>query len=141
MLIHKISDTIVFNALKNIKYGYLEITKIDGEILRFGNTDDNLKVTLKIKDESLMYNLIKNGSVGLGESYMKDFFSTNNLSDLIELSAKNIRIIHKFSGIFDLSFINFIKNKFIKNTKDRSKENIAKPVSYTHLTLPTILLV
>ena len=126
MLIHKISDTIVFNALKNIKYGYLEITKIDGEILRFGNTDDNLKVTLKIKDESLMYNLIKNGSVGLGESYMKDFFSTNNLSDLIELSAKNIRIIYKFSGIFDLSFINFIKNKFIKNTKHRSKENIAK---------------
>jgi len=126
MLIHKISDTIVFNALKSIKYGYLEITKIDGEILRFGNPDDNLKVTLKIKDESLMYNLIKNGSVGLGESYMKDFFSTNNLSDLIELSAKNIRIIYKFSGIFDLSFINFIKNKFIKNTKHRSKENIAK---------------
>ena len=126
MLIYKISDTIVFNALKSIKYGFLEITKIDGEILKFGNPDDNLKVTLKIKDESLMYNLIKNGSVGLGESYMKDFFTTNNLSDLIELSAKNIRIIYKFSGIFDLSFINFVKNKFIKNTKHRSKENIAK---------------
>ena len=126
MLIHKISDTIVFNALKSIKYGFLEITKTNGEILKFGNPDDNLKVTLKIKDESLMYNLIKNGSVGLGESYMKDFFTTNNLSDLIELSAKNIRIIYKFSGIFDLSFINFIKNKFIKNTKHRSKENIAK---------------
>ena len=126
MLIYKISDTIVFNALKSIKYGFLEITKIDGEILKFGNPDDNLKVTLKIKDESLMYNLIKNGSVGLGESYMKDFFTTNNLSDLIELSAKNIRIIYKFSGFFDLSFINFIKNKFIKNTKHRSKENIAK---------------
>ena len=126
MLIYKISDTIVFNALKSIKYGFLEITKIDGEILKFGNPNDNLKVTLKIKDESLMYNLIKNGSVGLGESYMKDFFSTNNLSDLIEISAKNVRIIYKFSGIFDLSFINFIKNKFIKNTKHRSKENIAK---------------
>ena len=35
MLIHKISDIIVFNALKSIKYGYLEITKIDGEVLRF----------------------------------------------------------------------------------------------------------
>ena len=85
MLIHKISDTIVFSALKNIKYGFLEITKIDGEILKFGNPDENLKVTLKIKDESLMYNLIKNGSVGLGESYMKDFFTTNNLSDLISI--------------------------------------------------------
>ena len=126
MLIYKISDTIVFSALKSIKYGFLEITKINGEILKFGNPDDNLKVTLKIQDESLMYNLIKNGSVGLGESYMKNFFTTNNLSDLIELSAKNIKIIYKFSGIFDLSFINFIKNKFIKNTKHRRKENISK---------------
>jgi cyclopropane-fatty-acyl-phospholipid synthase len=57
---------------------------------------------------------------------MKDFFTTNNLSDLIELTARNIKIIYKFSGIFDLSVLNFVKNKFIKNTKNRSKENIAK---------------
>ena len=126
MLIYKISDSIVFNALKNIKYGFLEIKKVNGEVLKFGNPDDNLKVFLEIKDESLNYNLIKSGSVGLGESYMKDFFITNNLSDLIELTAKNINIIYKFSGIFDLPFINFLKNKIIKNTKNRSKENIAK---------------
>jgi len=126
MIIYKISDTIVFNALKNIKYGFLEITKIDGEILKFGNPDDDLKVLLTIKDESLTYNLIKSGSIGLGESYMKNFFITNNLSDLIELTARNIKIIYKFSGIFDLPFINFIKNKIVKNTKNRSKENIAK---------------
>ena len=117
---------IVFNALKNIKHGFLEIKKVNGEVLKFGNPDDNLKVFLEIKDESLNYNLIKSGSVGLGESYMKDFFITNNLSDLIELTAKNINVIYKFSGIFDLPFINFLKNKIIKNTKNRSKENIAK---------------
>ena len=126
MLIYKISDSIVFNALKNIKHGFLEIKKVNGEVLKFGNPDDNLKVFLEIKDESLNYNLIKSGSVGLGESYMKNFFITNNLSDLIELTAKNINIIYKFSGIFDLPFINFLKNKIIKNTKNRSKENIAK---------------
>ena len=98
MLFYKISDAIVFNALKRIKYGYLEITKIDGEVIKFGNPDENLKVSLQIKDERLMYNLIKNGSVGLGESYMKNFFTTNNLSDLIELSAKNIKIMRKMSG-------------------------------------------
>ena len=126
MLIYKISDLIVFSALKNIKHGFLEIKKVNGEVLKFGNPDDNLKVFLEIKDESLNYNLIKSGSVGLGESYMKDFFITNNLSDLIELTAKNINVIYKFSGIFDLPFINFLKNKIIKNTKNRSKENIAK---------------
>ena len=126
MLIYKISDLIVFNALKSIKYGFLEIKKVNGEVLKFGNPDETLKVFLEIKDESLNYNLIKSGSIGLGESYMKDFFITNNLSDLIELTAKNIKTIYKFSGIFDLPFINFIKNKIIKNTKNRSKENIAK---------------
>ncbi len=126
MLVYKISDAIVFNALRNIKHGYLEIIKINGQILKFGDPNDNLKASLQIKDESLTYNLIKSGSVGLGESYMKDFFTTNNLSDLIELTAKNIKIIYKFSGILDLPFINFIKNKINKNTKKRSIKNIAK---------------
>jgi cyclopropane-fatty-acyl-phospholipid synthase len=126
MLIYKISDTIVFNALKNIKNGFLKITKINGEVLKFGNTTEDLKVSITIKDESFNYNLIKSGSIGLGECYMKGFFTTNNLSDLIELTARNINIIHKFSGIFDLPLINFFKNKIVKNTKNRSKENIAK---------------
>ena len=126
MLIYKISDSIVFNALKNIENGFLEITKINGEILKFGNSSENLKVSIIIKDESFNYNLIKSGSIGLGECYMKGFFITNNLSDLIELTARNIKIIYKFSGIFDLPLINFFKNKIVKNTKNRSKENIAK---------------
>ena len=126
MLIYKISDSIVFNTLKNIKNGFLEITKSNGEVLKFGNPSDDLKVSLTIKDESFNYNLIKSGSVGLGESYMRGFFTTSNLSDLIELTARNIKIIYKFSGIFDLPLINYLKNKIVKNTKNRSKENIAK---------------
>jgi len=126
MLIYKISDSIVFNTLKDIEYGFLEITKINGQILKFGNPFDDLKVSIRIKDESFNYNLIKNGSIGLGECYMKGFFTTNNLSDLIELTARNIKIIYKFSGIFDLPLFNYFKNKIIKNTKNRSKQNIAK---------------
>ena len=126
MLIYKLSDLIVFSLLKNIKHGHLEVIKMNGEVLKFGDPNEILKVSLEIKDESFIYNLIKSGSVGLGESYMKGFFTTNNLSDLIELTAHNIGIIYKFSGILDLTIINYIKRKFIKNTKTRSKENIAR---------------
>ena len=126
MILHKIADKIIFNILKRISVGYLEITSISGELLKFGNHDDKLKADLKIKSSSLSYNLIKGGSVGLAECYMRDEFETSNLSNLIELAARNISIIHKFSGILDLKFLNFIKNKFVKNTKSRSKENIAK---------------
>ena len=126
MLIYKLSDLIVFSLLKNIKHGYLEVIKMNGEVLKFGDPNESLKVSLEIKDKSFIYNLIKSGSIGLGESYMKGFFTTNNLSDLIELTARNIGIIYKFSGILDLTIINYIKRKFVKNTKTRSKENIAR---------------
>ena len=126
MIINRISDTIVFNALKNIKYGFLEITNFDGEVLKFGDINEELKVRIIIKHPSLNYNLIRNGSIGLAESYMQGYFETDNLSHLIELTAKNIKLIYKFSGILDFPIINFLKSKIIKNTKNRSKENIAK---------------
>ena len=126
MLLYSVADKIVFSILKRINIGFLEITTISGQVLKFGNPNDKLKASLKIKNSALNYNLIKGGSIGLAESYMRDEFETKNLSDLIELTARNINIVHKFAGILDLKFLNFIKNRFIKNTKERSKENIAK---------------
>ena len=126
MLLYSVADKIVFSILKRINIGFLEITTISGQLLKFGNPNDKLKASLKIKNSALNYNLIKGGSIGLAESYMRDEFETKNLSDLIELTARNINIVHKFAGILDLKFLNFIKNRFIKNTKERSKENIAK---------------
>ena len=126
MILYKIADKVVFNILKRISVGYLEITLITGELLKFGDHNDKLRADLKIKSPILNYNLIKGGSVGLAECYMRNEFETSNLSNLIELAARNINIVHKFAGILDLKFLNFIKNKFVKNTKNRSKENIAK---------------
>ena len=93
---------------------------------KFGNINEHLKARIEIKHPSLNYDLIRNGSIGLAESYMQGYFETDNLSNLIEITAKNIKLIYKFSGILDFSAINFLKNKIIKNTKKRSKENIAK---------------
>ena len=126
MSIYNISDQIVFKILKNIDQGYLEIIKYDGELLKFGNPNSSLKSVLKIKKPSFSFNLIKGGSVGFAESYMRDEFETDNLSNLIEITARNIKIIYKFSGLLDFPIVNYVKNIFIKNTRGRSKENISK---------------
>ncbi|MDC6483516.1 cyclopropane-fatty-acyl-phospholipid synthase [Candidatus Pelagibacter sp.] len=126
MFVYKVSDKIVFNILSKINCGYLEITSFDGNVFKFGNPEDNLKTNLIIKKPNFTYNLISGGSIGFAECYMRGEFETNNLSNLIELTARNIKIIYKFSGLLDLPIINFIKNKIIKNTKSRSKDNIAK---------------
>jgi cyclopropane-fatty-acyl-phospholipid synthase len=126
MFIYKASDKLVFNILNRINYGYLEVTSFDGNILKFGNPKDNLKANLIIKKSNFTYNLITGGSIGFAECYMRGEFETDNLSNLIELTARNIKTIYKFSGLLDFPFFNFVKNKIIKNTKNRSKENIAR---------------
>ena len=126
MILNQLSDNFVFKTLKYIQYGHLKLTNFNGDVYYFGNEKEDLKAEIVIKKPDFTLSLIINGSIGLAESYMKDEFETNNLSNLIELTAKNIDIIYKFSGIFDLPAINYIKNKFIKNTKERSKTNIAK---------------
>ena len=126
MILYKISDNFVFKALKYIKYGHLKLTNYNGNIFYFGNNKENLKAEIKVNKPGFTLNVIKKGSIGLAESYMAGEFETNNLSNLIELTARNIDVVHQFSGILDFSTVNYLKNNFLKNTRKRSKENIAK---------------
>ena len=69
MILYRFADKIVFSILKNINYGFLEISTLSGEVLRFGNPNDKLKANLKIKAPALNYNLIKGGSIGFAECF------------------------------------------------------------------------
>ena len=121
-----LSDKIVFNSLKLIKHGFLEIQNHDSKIYKFGNESEQLRAKIKINKPGLTLQIIKSGSVGLAEAYMRNEFETDNLTNLIEITAKNIKLVYKFSGIFDLSIINKLKSIFIKNNKSRSQKNISK---------------
>ena len=125
-MINSFADKIVLNALKLIKFGQLRVINHDKREYLFGEENKDLKVVLKINSKNFNSSILKKGSVGLAEAYMCGDIETNNLSDLIELTARNISIIHKFSGILDFTLINNIKGLFIKNTKSQSKKNILK---------------
>ena len=124
-MINNFSKKIAFSALRMIKYGKIIVTDYDQSKHIFGN-DENLIVFVKINRSDFFKKIISKGSIGMAEAYMNNEFETDNLSKLIELTAKNIEIVHKFSGILDLSFINYVKNIFNKNTKSNSKKNISK---------------
>ena len=126
MNFNNISDKIVFNTLKFIKCGNINLTNYNGKKYNFGNPKEKLKVNVTINKPGLTYHIIKSGSVGLAEAYIRGDFETDNLTNLIELTARNIKLIYKFSGLLDFSLINNIKSLFIKNNKNRSKENISK---------------
>ena len=126
MNIKTIPDQIVLNSLKNISYGKIQFINYDGKVTLLGADSKGKTVTLRLKKPGLTFELINKGSIGLAESYMRGDFDTDNLTDLIEIAAKNISKIHKFSGILDFPLVNFFKKFIIKNTKKKSKENISK---------------
>ena len=126
MNLNTIADKIVFKSLKFIKYGSIELVNYDNKKYIFGSSNEDLKVKIKINKPGLTYQIVKSGSIGMAESYMRGDFETDSLTNLIELTAKNIKLIYKFSGLLDFPIVNNIKSIFIKNNKSKSKENIAK---------------
>ena len=124
---YKISENFVLKKLNYIENGKLSLENYDGKIHQFGNQESFLSAEIKIHNPKFYFNIIRGGSSALGESYIKNEFETSNLPSLIELTAKNIKITHEFSGILNISRINSIfKKLFVSNTKKKSVEDISK---------------
>jgi cyclopropane-fatty-acyl-phospholipid synthase len=127
MSFKKISEKVVLNKLKNIENGNLKLVNYDGKVFQFGNLENKLSTDIKITNPNFYFNIISGGSSALGEAHMNKDFYTSNLTDLIELSAKNINLIYSFSGSLKIQKIkNFLKKMFASNTKSKSLKYISK---------------
>ena len=123
----KVSEKIVLNKLKNIEGGNIKLVNYDGKVFHFGNLEKKLSADIKITNPNFYFNIISGGSSALGEAHMNKDFYTSNLTDLIELSAKNINLIYSFSGSLKIQKIkNFIKKIFAYNTKSKSLKYISR---------------
>ena len=89
----KISEKIVLNKLKKIKNGNLKLINYDGKVFHFGSFESNLSADIKINNPKFYFNIISGGSSALGEAHMNKDFYTSNLTNLIEISAKNIELV------------------------------------------------
>ena len=127
MSLSKISEKFVLNKLKSITRGNLKLVNYDGKVYHFGDLEDSFTADIKIINSNFYLNIILGGSSALGEAHInKDFYSTN-LTDLIELTARNIKLIYSFSGSVRLQKIkNILKRIFASNTKSNSLEYISK---------------
>ena len=123
----KISEKFVLNKLKNISHGNLKLVNYDGKVFHFGDLESNLSADIKINNKNFFLNLILGGSSALGEAHMRKDFYTSNLTDLIELTAKNIKTVYSFSGSFKLQKLKYLLKKiFASNTKSKSLKYISK---------------
>ena len=127
MSLFKIAEKFVISKLKSIKKGNLKLVNYDGKVYHFGDLESSLNSDIKINNHKFYLNIILGGSSALGESHMnKDFYSTN-LTNLIELTARNINLIYSFSGSLKLQRLkNILKKIFASNTRAKSLKYISQ---------------
>ena len=127
MSVAKIAEKFILNKLKNISQGNLKLINYDGKDFHFGDLESKLFSDIKVNSPKFYLNLVLGGSSALGESHMKRDFYSSNLTNLIELTARNINIIYSFSGSMKLQKIkNLLKKIFASNTKSKSIKYISK---------------
>ena len=127
MSLSKISEKFILNRLKKLEYGNLKLINYDGKVFHFGNLESKLSADIKINNPNFFTNIILGGSSAFGEAHIKKDFYTSNLTNLIEITAKNVKLVYSFSGSLKLQKIkNLIKKIFASNTKSKSLKNISK---------------
>ena len=127
MSLFKISEKFVLNKLKNITLGNLKLINYDGKVFHFGDLESKLSSDIKVNNPHFYFNVVMGGSSALGEAHMKKDFYSTNLTNLVELTARNIKLVHSFSGSLRIQKIkNFFKNIFASNTKSKSLKYISK---------------
>ena len=105
MNLSKIAEKFVLNKLKLIKHGNLKLVNYDGKVFQFGNFENALSADIQIINPDFFRNIVLGGSSALGEAHIQKDFYTSNLTNLIELTAKNIKLVYTFSGSLKLNFL------------------------------------
>ena len=74
--IDKTLERLLNNFLSKIKFGNLEVEFPSGEKKIFLGSEEGLSATIQIHNYNFLSYIVKRGSVGYAEAYMKGFFST-----------------------------------------------------------------
>ena len=115
----------VMNKFKHLQYGSIKILEGD-EILSFGDSESDDKVTVTIHSNEFYVFLGSGGVTGVAEAYMAGYWTADNLVLLLQIVLKNKKILLSLDSGF-AKLINPI-NKFIhwskQNTLKGSKQNI-----------------
>ena len=121
----KTLEKLLVNFLSKIKFGILNVEFPSGENKIFSGINNSLSASIKIHDFKLLSYILKRGSVGYAEAYMKGFFSTPNLTDLLILSHKNEKFfLDNINSNFFYLTLSKIKHFLKANSKSQSKKNI-----------------
>lgn len=121
----KWAKKLFFKFLEKIEHGKLTITDSQGNY-HFGDSNSDLEVILTVSDSNAYADFLVGGSLGAGESYIRGEWTCNNLTSLIRLFSRNMKLVDSMdSGLAKIgSPVLRTLHWLNRNTKTGSRKNI-----------------
>ena len=122
---------VIVKSLQKARAGSANLHTPDGLVIPCGNADGPTELELYVHDDAFFREIAHKGSIGLGESYQRGHWSTNDLTGLLRwllvnmndiapetspLAAKLFRAIN--------ALLDTVSHRRNRNTIDGSRENI-----------------
>lgn len=123
----KVQLMLLLKAFEQIKYGTLRFTLPSGEVHRFKGDLPGYEADMKINDASCLRQFISHGDIGLGETYMKRLWDTDDLPSILSFFVQNIEAIEEMiHGKKFIQFLLWFRKLWSTNTRRGSIKNIYK---------------
>jgi cyclopropane-fatty-acyl-phospholipid synthase len=117
------SAQIILRLLQNLKYGALKLRTPDGAVLFFG--DGGEAVSMELASWDVFGAALRSGDIGFAEGYIDGSWSTDNLTGLVALLARNRASIEELVyGSWWGRLVYRIKHLMNRNSKAGSRKNI-----------------
>lgn len=123
----KVAKRLVLKKLMKIEYGVLHIV-FDNEDYHSGSINDecDLKATIHVKHPQFFVDIAFGGEPGSGESYMQNYWETDDLTQLVRLMVRNRHVLinmnSRLAGLQKVAMR--LAHKFNANSRKGSKKNI-----------------
>ena len=116
----------VVSLLQRLQHGTLHVQWPDGRVEQFGSANgEGLNATLHLHSYAPLTQAMKSGDIGFAESYIAGEWTTNNLSELLQLLVANRRDMDAliFGSWLGRLFYR-VRHLLHRNTRSNSKKNI-----------------
>jgi len=118
----------VVTMLQRLRHGTLHVQWPDGRMTQFGEASETgqaLNATLHLHNWTPLTQALKSGDIGFAESFIAGDWTTNNLSELLQLLVANRRDMDEliFGSWLGRLFYR-VRHLLHRNTRRNSKKNI-----------------
>ncbi len=124
-LLSKLAMKLVGRHLKKISVGELLLNCPNGDQIRYGNPETGSTAILEILDYRFFKSLILKGDIGLADSYINQYWRTDNLEKVFDVFLDNETVLRASNFIIKIKkLIYLMQHKLRKNNIQTAKKNI-----------------